>query len=112
MAVTPPNNGEEAMADKRLLLKLSQIDKSFPGVHALDHVDFDLYEGEVHVLLGENGAGKSTLVKIISGSLEPDSGKIFIRQDELDRLDPERSQERGIGMVYQELSSDSGRAPN
>ena len=92
------------MADKRLLLKLEKIDKSFPGVHALDHVDFDLYEGEVHVLVGENGAGKSTLVKIISGSLEPDSGKIFIRQEELDRLDPERSQERGIGMVYQELS--------
>lgn len=92
------------MADKRLLLKLSQIDKSFPGVHALDHVDFELYEGEVHILLGENGAGKSTLVKIISGSLHPDSGKIFIREEELDHLDPERSQELGIGMVYQELS--------
>jgi ribose transport system ATP-binding protein len=97
------------MEQKRWLInacffKLEKIDKSFPGVHALDQVDFELFEGEVHVMLGENGAGKSTLVKIISGSLEPDSGKIIIRQEELDRLDPERSQELGIGMVYQELS--------
>jgi ribose transport system ATP-binding protein len=92
------------MAPEQTLLRMEQIDKQFPGVHALDHVDFDLYEGEVHVLLGENGAGKSTLVKILSGSIPKDSGRIFIRDKEISSLTPERAQELGIGMVYQELS--------
>ena len=92
------------MASPELLLRMEQIDKSFPGVHALDHVDFDLYEGEVHVLLGENGAGKSTLIKILSGSIQKDSGRFFIRGEEIHDLDPERAQEMGIGTVYQELS--------
>ena len=92
------------METRQPLLKMEQIDKQFPGVHALDHIDFDLYEGEVHVLLGENGAGKSTLMKILSGSLPKDEGRIFIRGQEIDHLTPERAQEFGIGMVYQELS--------
>jgi ribose transport system ATP-binding protein len=92
------------MVGKKILLRMEGIDKRFPGVHALDHVNFDLYEGEVHILLGENGAGKSTLMKILSGSLEPDAGKIFIGDREIRTLDPERSQALGIGMVYQELS--------
>jgi ribose transport system ATP-binding protein len=86
------------------LLRMEQIDKRFPGVHALDQVDFDLYPGEVHVLLGENGAGKSTLMKILSGSLPRDSGRIFIGDQEIHELTPERAQALGIGMVYQELS--------
>lgn len=92
------------MVSPQPLLKMEQIDKRFPGVHALDHVDFDLYEGEVHVLLGENGAGKSTLVKILSGSIPKDEGRIFIRGEEIYHLTPERAQELGIGMVYQDLS--------
>jgi len=87
-----------------LLLRMEQIDKSFPGVHALDHVDFDLSEGEVHSLLGENGAGKSTLMKILSGSIPRDGGRITIRGEEVHELNPERAQALGIGMVYQELS--------
>jgi len=86
------------------LLRMEQIDKRFPGVHALDHVDFDLYEGEVHVLLGENGAGKSTLMKILTGLLPKDSGRIFIRGQEVRELNPEQAQALGIAMVYQELS--------
>lgn len=86
------------------ILRMEQIDKHFPGVHALDHVDFDLFAGEVHILLGENGAGKSTLMKILSGSLPRDSGEIYIEGSEIGEIDPERAQELGIGMVYQELS--------
>uniref|UniRef100_A0A7C1FEF7 Sugar ABC transporter ATP-binding protein n=1 Tax=Caldilinea aerophila TaxID=133453 RepID=A0A7C1FEF7_9CHLR len=93
---------------RRLLLRMEQIDKRFPGVHALDQVDFDLYEGEVHVLLGENGAGKSTLVKILSGAIQRDSGRIWIADHEglveISELTPERTKALGIGMVYQELS--------
>ncbi len=87
-----------------LLLQAVAIDKSYPGVHALDHVDFDLQEGEVHILLGENGAGKSTLMKIFSGSLPKDEGKILIRDQEVDLGSPQQARDLGIGMVYQELS--------
>ncbi len=86
------------------LLHAEAIDKSFPGVHALDHVDFDLHEGEVHVVLGENGAGKSTLMKIFSGSLPRDSGRILIRGEEVEIRNPQHARDLGIGMVYQELS--------
>jgi ribose transport system ATP-binding protein len=92
------------MASRQSLLRVEQICKQFPGARALDKVDFNLYEGEVHVVLGENGAGKSTLMKILSGSIAKDSGKIFIQGEEIHYLDPERAQELGIGMVYQELS--------
>ncbi len=92
------------MTASQPLLSMEQIDKRFPGVHALDHVNFDLHEGEVHVLLGENGAGKSTLVKILSGSLPKDSGRIFIRGEEITHLNPERAGKLGIHMVYQEFS--------
>src|SRR3989337_590134 len=86
------------------VLRMEQIDKRFPGVHALDGVDFDLHAGEVHVLLGENGAGKSTLMKILSGSIPRDGGRIFIQGKEVQNLVPERAQSLGIGMVYQEFS--------
>ncbi len=92
------------MDSREPILRMEQIDKHFPGVHALDHVDFDLFKGEVHILLGENGAGKSTLMKILSGSVPKDSGRIYIEGREIDHLNPERAQELGIGMVYQEFS--------
>jgi ribose transport system ATP-binding protein len=106
MVVIQHNNniGDYFMTSREQLLGLEKIDKIYPGVHALDQVDFDLYEGEVHVLLGENGAGKSTLVKILSGSIPKDGGKLIIRGKEIDHYNPERAQELGIGMVYQELS--------
>jgi len=92
------------MTSSGILLRAEEIDKSFPGVHALKNVNFDLGEGEVHVLLGENGAGKSTLMKIFSGTLPKDRGKIFIRNNEVELLSPYHAQDLGIGMVYQELS--------
>ena len=59
-------------------LQLRNISKEFPGVKALDGINFDVQPGEVHALLGENGAGKSTLIKILSGVYQPDSGEIII----------------------------------
>ena len=60
------------------LIIMKGIVKRFPGVIALNQVDFELLPGEVHVLLGENGAGKSTLIKVLSGAFPADSGEIFI----------------------------------
>jgi energy-coupling factor transporter ATP-binding protein EcfA2 len=60
------------------LLSMRSISKSFPGVHALDNVDFELLRGEVHALVGENGAGKSTLIKILSGVYIQDGGEILL----------------------------------
>lgn len=92
------------MSGARRLLELRDISKAFPGVKALERVDFDLEEGEVHALLGENGAGKSTLMKILSGSLKKDTGSISINGRPVEVADPHHAMELGIGMVYQELS--------
>ena len=86
------------------ILQVEGLDKSYFGVHALDHVDFDLNELEVHALLGENGAGKSTFMKILDGSVLKDEGRIFIRGQEVNITSPHHAQQLGIGMVYQELS--------
>lgn len=65
------------------LLRIEGIRKTFPGVVALDSVDFDLRRGEVHVLLGENGAGKSTLIKMLSGAYHPDAGRVLVDGEEV-----------------------------
>jgi ribose transport system ATP-binding protein len=88
----------------RTVMKLQGITKRFPGVIALDKVDFDLMKGEVHVLVGENGAGKSTLIKIISGAYRKDEGKIIFDGKEIDIHNPRHSKELGIVTVYQELN--------
>ena len=67
-----------------IILEMKQIDKSFPGVHALDHVDFDVRRGEVHALMGENGAGKSTLMKVLTGIYTKDSGSIVYEGKEIE----------------------------
>ena len=61
-----------------VILTMKDIDKSFPGVHALDHVNFEVRRGEVHALMGENGAGKSTLLKVISGIMKPAKGSVTV----------------------------------
>ena len=76
----------------KYLIELSGICKSFPGVKALDDVQFNLMAGEVHALLGENGAGKSTLMKIISGIYHRDSGSYRIEGNELEELTPKTAQ--------------------
>ena len=92
------------MAASQPLLHMEQIDKHYPGVHALDHVDFTLHAGEVHVLLGENGAGKSTLMKVLSGSVPRDGGRIIINGEDVKHYAPGTAHELGVGMVYQEFS--------
>ena len=86
------------------LLEMRNIDKSFPGVHALSSVDLSLKRGEVLALLGENGAGKSTLIKILSGAYRPDSGKIEIEGAEVQIGSPSDAIAAGIGIIYQEFN--------
>ncbi len=86
------------------LLRLNKIGKIFPGVIALDNVDFLLQKGEVHILLGENGAGKSTLVKIISGAYQKTSGTIYLSGKEIEIKNPKHAQELGISIIYQEFN--------
>jgi ribose transport system ATP-binding protein len=86
------------------VLEMRGIRKAFPGVVALDGVDFDLRAGEVHVLLGENGAGKSTLMKILSGAYTKDAGEILLDGAAVSITSPRDAQSLGIATIYQELS--------
>lgn len=90
--------------DSPPLLRLEKISKRFPGVSALQQVDFDLREGEVHVLFGENGAGKSTLINIVAGALRPTSGRIFFRGCEIHFPNVHNARKAGIYAVFQEFS--------
>ena len=85
------------------VLELRGIGKSYPGVRALDAVDFDLRAGEVHGVLGENGAGKSTLIKIIGGVIRPDDGELRIDDQPAELHLPADAQARGISVIHQEL---------
>jgi ribose transport system ATP-binding protein len=86
------------------VLRMRQIRKIFPGVVALDNVDFELRRGEVHILLGENGAGKSTLMKILSGAYQKSSGQIIFDGAEVEIKNPKHAQSLGISTVYQEFN--------
>ena len=86
------------------LLTMQNISKTFPGVVALDSVDFDLKRSEIHVLLGENGAGKSTLIKILSGAYPKDKGEIFINEKRVEVDNPKKAVELGISVIYQEFT--------
>ena len=86
------------------ILTMKGIDKSFPGVHALDHVDLEVRRGEVHALMGENGAGKSTLMKVLTGIYTKDSGTIIYEGKEIEFNNPKEAQEAGIVIVHQELN--------
>jgi inositol transport system ATP-binding protein len=85
-------------------LRVSQITKLFPGVVALDKIDFAVREGSVHVLCGENGAGKSTLMKIINGIYQADEGQIFIDERPVKIDNPTDARHLGISMIFQELN--------
>ncbi len=83
-------------------LTLRGISKSFPGVRALDDVDFSVAAGEVHGLVGENGAGKSTLIKMIAGVYQRDAGEMLVRGKACGNLTPHQVEELGIQFIHQE----------
>lgn len=92
--------------DENIVLKMRNIHKSFPGVRALQAVDFTLRKGEIHALMGENGAGKSTLIKVLTGVYEKDEGDIFLDEHEgaIAIHSPQDAQNLGISTVYQEIT--------
>ena len=87
-----------------VILTMKDIDKSFPGVHALDHVNFEVKRGEVHALMGENGAGKSTLMKVLTGIYQKDSGSIVYKGQETEFHNTREAQDAGVVIVHQELN--------
>lgn len=91
--------------DKQVVVKMSGITKSFPGVKALDQVDFSLHAGEVLALLGENGAGKSTLMKVLSGVYTRDSGDVEVLGKKVgEDWNTNKAQEIGVAIIHQELN--------
>lgn len=89
---------------ENIKLRVSNINKSFPGVKALNNINFKVKKGTVHVLCGENGAGKSTLMKIINGIYKADSGEILIDEKVVDIHNPIQARSLGISMIFQELN--------
>ena len=85
------------------LLEMQKINKSFPGVNALQNVDFQLKAGEIHALLGENGAGKSTLIKVLGGIYHPESGDILIDGKKVAITGVNSARDNGISIIHQEL---------
>src|SRR5215471_3091520 len=96
--------GTDQTALQSPILRLTGISKQFPGVRALEGVDFQLFGGEVHALIGENGAGKSTLINIISGLLQPTAGKIFLDGREVIFSNALQAQKAGISTITQEFN--------
>ncbi len=87
-----------------IILSVKDIVKTYPGVIAINHVSFDVREGEVHALIGENGAGKSTLIKTLSGAIKPDSGTITVNGKDFTSFIPQLAKEQGISVIYQEFT--------
>ena len=89
---------------ENVVLTMRDISKTFPGVKALQHVDFTLRKSEIHALMGENGAGKSTLIKVLTGVHEFQSGEIKIEGRAVINKSPQDAQNNGISTVYQEVN--------
>jgi ribose transport system ATP-binding protein len=105
VAVSPKRpDATTASAAAPDLLRLELISKQFPGVLALDNVDFELKAGEVHVLFGENGAGKSTLISLVAGVYRPTQGRIHLRGELVDLGSVHQARQLGISAVFQEFS--------
>ena len=97
----PPSTG---FTGDTPLLAVRGASKEFPGVRALDGVDFTLRRGEIHALMGENGAGKSTLIKVLTGVYRRDGGEVFLEGRSINPRSPAEAQRLGISTVYQEIN--------
>lgn len=89
---------------ENLILEMKNITKVFPGVKALDNVNFSVRKGEVHCLIGANGAGKSTLMKVLSGAYRQDGGEVIFDGEKLGHLGTLERRKKGLAVIYQELS--------
>jgi ribose transport system ATP-binding protein len=94
----------KAQPMKETILEFKGVSKDFPGVRALDKVDFDLKKGEVHALVGENGAGKSTLIKILAGVYPPTEGDIYYKGGKITVRSPKEGIDLGVSVIYQEFN--------
>ncbi len=107
-AITSPSpatsNSDTSPVTGEVLVATSSLTKDYPGVRALDAVDFDVRSGEVHLLFGENGAGKSTLISILAGADQPSSGALYFRGQQVSLNSVHDARELGISAVFQEFS--------
>jgi ribose transport system ATP-binding protein len=92
------------VSENKEIIRMEGIYKQFPGVMALENVDFQIHEGQIHGIVGENGAGKSTLIKMLTGALQPTSGDIFVDGKKVIISDPIVARNLQIGAVYQDLT--------
>jgi ribose transport system ATP-binding protein len=90
--------------NNEIILEMRQVSKYYPGVKALEDINFQLEKGEIHALVGENGAGKSTLIKVLSGAIQQDQGEIIIESEKAGLLNPCKSEKLGISVIYQEFN--------
>ena len=95
---------QDSATNSKLLLRMRGIDKSFPGVHALQDVSLTLQRGEVLALVGENGAGKSTLIKVLGGAHLPDDGEILLDGQHVEVATPTAARRAGVSIIYQEFN--------
>ena len=93
-----------AEENHHILLEVQEMTRRFPGVLALNHVDFDVRAGEVHALVGENGAGKSTMINILAGVLQPSGGKMLLDGNPVVFHNPADTQRAGISVIFQEFN--------
>ena len=91
---------ENRSTPQKFMLQMNNIYVSYDDVHALKGIDFDLYYGEIHALVGEHRAGKSSLVKILSGAVKQKSGDIIFCGEKYNNINPKSAIEKGIGLMY------------
>jgi ABC-type sugar transport system ATPase subunit len=92
------------MMENDAILSIRGIDKGYPGVHALDRIDLDIYRNSIHCIIGENGSGKSTFIKILTGVVSKTSGTIVFTGKPFDTKNVKDAKSHGIVALYQELN--------